>query len=371
MRRFPLFAVASVVVIGSPAPVAAAAGEPPQAAPIPWNRCLRQKPDWYNSGEAIRIGDNVLLYQHDNGGWPKNVDMAARLSPEAREAVPRRKKETESTIDNGATVTQTVYLARVFNATKHDRFRQGFRRGLDYLLAAQYENGGWPQYYPLRRGYHSHITFNDDAMVGVLDLLRSVARKEPGYAFVDEERRARSAKAVERGVACILRCQVLVRGVRTVWCAQHDEKTLAPAPARIYEKASLSGHESVGIVRFLIGIDRPNPEVTQAIRAAVAWFEVAKRTGIRVVDKPDASLPSSFDRQVVEDPTAPPIWARFYEIGTNRPIFCGRDGVVKYRLAEIDHERRTGYKWYTDAPARLLREDYPAWRKRNALPGGD
>ena len=365
MQGFPFGAIVTaaclLAVPGSPAPVAA--GER-QAAPVPWNRSLRQKPDWYGSGEAIRIGENVLRYQHENGGWPKNIDMAIPLSAEEQAALPRRKKEADSTIDNGATVTQTEYLARVFNATRHDRFRQGFLRGLDYLLAAQYPNGGWPQYYPLRRGYHRHITFNDDAMVGVMKLLHDVARRKPGYAFVDEGRRARSEKAVERGVACILRCQIVVRGRRTVWCAQHDEKTLAPAPARAYEKASLSGYESANIVRFLMRIDRPGPEVIQAIQAAVAWFEAAKQTGIRVVNKPDAALPDGSDRQVVEDPTAPPLWARFYEIDTGRPIFCGRDGMVKYRLSEIERERRTGYAWYTDAPARLLSSEYPAWRKR-------
>jgi len=40
----------------------------------------------------------------------------------------------------------------------------------------------------------------------------------------------------------------------TGWCAQHDEKTLAPASARVYEKAALSGNEAVGIVRFLMSL---------------------------------------------------------------------------------------------------------------------
>ena len=69
---------------------------------------------------------------------------------------------------------------------------------------------------------------------------------------------------------------------------------------------------------------------------------------------------------VVEDAKAEPLWARFYEIGTNRPIFCGRDSQVKFSLAEIEYERRTGYNWYTNAAAKLLSQDYPAWQKRLA-----
>ncbi len=66
----------------------------------------------------------------------------------------------------------------------------------------------------------------------------------------------------------------------------------------------------------------------------------------------------------MKDASAPPIWARFYEIGTNRPIFSGRDGVVKATLAEIEFERRANYNWYGDWPAELLAKDYPAWKKR-------
>lgn len=64
------------------------------------------------------------------------------------------------------------------------------------------------------------------------------------------------------------------------------------------------------------------------------------------------------------DPTGAPLWARFYEIGANRPIFSGRDGVVKYSLQEIEAERRADYQCYVTTPANLLARDYPAWRTR-------
>ena len=328
---------------------------------ITWKQCLRQEPEWYKSAEAIRIADNVLLYQRDSGVWGKNVAMAAILSErEKTRLVAKKGKIDDSTIDNGATYTQLKYLAKVYNATEIERFKGGFLRGLDFLFEVQYENGGWPQF-PFRSGYPKHITFNDNAMTGVLALLREIAGKNTPYVFVDESRRSRAETAVRKGIECILKCQIVVDGKRTAWCAQHDERTLEPAPARTYEKISLSGGESVGIVRFLMGTDRPGPEIVEAIQAAVAWFDEAKLTGIRQVQKPDPSLQKGYDKIVVSDPDGPPLWARFYEIGTNHPIFSGRDGVIKYRLAEIEHERRTGYSWYTTAPAELLAKHYPAW----------
>jgi PelA/Pel-15E family pectate lyase len=335
-----------------------------QAPTIAWKDCLNQKPDWYGSAEAVRIADNLLLLQRGIGGWQKNVDMARRLTEGEKADAIDQKEQNDSTIDNDATYAQMVYLARVFTATHQERFKTAFIKGLDYLLRMQYANGGWPQYYPRLTGYYTHITFNDDAMINVMTLLSKIAQKQPAYGFVDESRRAKADKAVQKGIECILKCQIKVNGKLTAWCAQHDEVTFAPAPARAYEKISLSGSESVGIVRFLMGIDRPSPQVIEAIQSAVAWFNQAELTGIKLARKPDAAQPKGYDLVVVEDAKAEPLWARFYEIGTNRPIFCGRDSIIKFSLAEIEYERRTGYNWYTNAAAKLLSQDYPAWQKK-------
>ena len=309
---------------------------------IAWNDAQNRPQEWYGSAEALRIADLVLLYQRNSGGWPKNIDMGKPVSEEDRVKLAAQKKDTDSTIDNGATFTQLSYLARVYTAAHQERHRDSFLKGLDYLLKAQYPNGGWPQFYPDLSGYYKHITFNDDAMMGVMKLLRDIAAAKQPYAFVDEARRGAAAKAVEKGIDVILKTQVIVNGERTVWCAQHDEVTLAPAPARKYEVVSLSGGESVEIVRFLMSIKNPSPAIVEAIESAIKWFVKSQ----------------------LKDPEGKPIWARFYEIGTNRPIFVGRDGVVKYDVNQIEEERRTGYAWYKDAAAKLLNTDYPAWQKK-------
>ena len=309
---------------------------------IAWDDALKKPEEWFATVEALRIADLVLLYQRNSGGWPKNIDMAKPISEDDRARLAADKKETDSTIDNGATFTQLSYLARVYTAQRQERHRESFLKGLDFLLKAQYPNGGWPQFYPDVSGYYKHITFNDNAMIGVMKLLRDVAASKPPYEFVDEARRASAAKAVDKGIDVILKTQVIVNGKRTVWCAQHDAVTLAPAAARKYEVVSLSGGESVEIVRFLMSIKNPSPAIIEAIDSAVKWFEQSQ----------------------LKDREGKPVWARFYEIGTNRPIFVGRDGVVKYDVTQIDEERRTGYAWYVDGPAKLLNTDYPAWVKK-------
>jgi PelA/Pel-15E family pectate lyase len=189
------------------------------------------------------------------------------------------------------------------------------------------------------------------------------AGKEP-FDFLDQQLRDRAAAALPKAVDVILKCQIVVDDKPTAWCAQHDEHDFTPAKARAYELPSISGQESVGIVRSLMGINDPSPEVKRAIEGAVAWFETVKIEGQRVEWTRDPAAPRGRDRIVVSDPDAEPLWARFYEIGTNRPMFVGRDGIVHDHLADIEQERRVGYAYLGDWPKDLFKRDYPKWKAK-------
>lgn len=335
-------------------------------APVRWASALDQPAGWYGTPAARALADNVLLYQTVHGGWPKNTEMAEPPTAEARAALLDPKTEA-TTFDNGGTHTQLRFLARVIAARGADTpevsaYRASFLRGVDYLLAAQYPNGGWPQFFPLRKGYYTHITFNDDAMIGVMTMLREIASRQAPYEFVGATHRERAARAVAKGIECVLRCQIVAEGKRTAWCAQHDEVTLAPAWARAYEAPSLSGSESVGIVRFLMSIPDPSPEIVAAIEGAVAWFRAVPIRGMRVdtFNGDDGKR----DRRMVADATAPLLWARFYELGTNRPLYMGRDSIPRYDYNAVERERRAGYSYAGTWPAALLEKDYPAWVAR-------
>jgi PelA/Pel-15E family pectate lyase len=338
--------------------------------PIDWDDALEQESKWYQSSEAVRIADNVLLYQHQSGGWPKNIDMSQVLSEADKDSIRNEQAEggttlSNITIDNGATYTQMRYLARVFNATGHERLKEGFLKGVDYLVEAQYDTGGWPQYYPIREGYYEMITFNDGAMIGAMRMLRDTAEGEDLYSFVDSTRRQRAAEAVEKGIEAILHMQIIQDGQRTAWCAQHDPKTLEPAWARSYEPPSLAGAASAGIIRFLMSIEKPTPEIIAAIEDAVEWYRNTMIQGYRYEEFIDEE--GQEDKRLVEDPDAGPLWARFYEIGTNRPIFMNRDSDIFYEYSKVPLERRNGYRWYGDWGEELLNEEYPEWKAKHDL----
>lgn len=206
-------------------------------------------------------------------------------------------------------------------------------------------------------------------MIGVMELLKEITQKKPEFQWVEESTRKQCQKALDKALRVVLDCQILVNGKKTAWCQQHDHISLKPIKARTYELPSISGGESVKIVRYLMKIDQPSIEIIEAIESAVMWFRKSAINGIRI-EKFEIE-PVQYNNKIIKqdiavipDPNAKPVWARFYEIKTNRPFFCNRDGVKVYSLAEVKLERRTGYSWYNSSPHTLLEDDYPRWKQR-------
>lgn len=274
---------------------------------------------------------NVLDAQKDCGGWGKNLDKSRPLDERKRAKIVAEKgDEMSATIDNGATTSEIRYLLK-YHAKRGDApSLAAAKRGIEWLLAAQLPNGGWAQFPARKKGYWTHVTFNDNAMCNVLALMRDAAKGGGDFASLDAGLRERCAAALKRGVACVLACQIRVDGKPTVWCQQHDRETLAPAGGRAYELASFCSHESAEIALFLMSLDDRTPEVRAALDGAAAWFEKTR----------------------LEDGR----WARFYDLAECRPFFCDRSGVPKRSLDEISKERRTGYMWFTRKPEQFLKK---------------
>ena len=320
--------------------------------------------EFFATAEARHIGDQLLLWQRNTGGWPKNVDMCSAMSDDERDQVLDDKDRTDdSTTDNGATTTQMTYLARLWQQTRDERYRDAFRRGVDYLLSGQYPNGGWPQFWPKMRDYQIHITYNDDAMVNTLCLLRDIRDGvEPYQELSDSTLSARLTESFNRGIDCILKTQIRVGDTLTVWCQQHYRDTYLPAPARAFELASYCSQESASIVRLLMSIPNPDERIVKAVDGAIAWFDKHKIVGYRLERVGTKGKPD-YDTRLVTDAQAGPLWARYYDLEKCEPFVCDRDGVPRKSLTEIGSERRNGYSWYNDRPQSLLKK-YAKWKKK-------
>lgn len=324
----------------------------------------------YDTRDVSRIADNILLFQKRNGGWPKNYDMQAILTDAQKKTLRKKANERSTTFDNGATHSQVRYLAGAYRMTHSSRHRDACLRGIDFILKAQLANGGWPQFFPDTSGYRRYITFNDGAMIGVMRVLQSIEERHADFAFVDSVRREKAHTAFMKGMACILRCQMRDAEGLTAWCQQHDNHDFRPRAARTFEPVAVTGMESAEIVLFLMSLPQPTADVVRAVQGAVQWFDRTRIHGVRVEEVRAPRVRYMYhetdrDRILVSDSGAPPLWARYYEIGSNVPLFCNRDGTPVYSLAEVDRERRTGYAWYTSAPAEVF-EKYPDWQRSHA-----
>lgn len=322
----------------------------------------------YNPTQVKEIADNILLYQQKNGGWPKNYDMLAILTKKQKKILSEGRDSLNTTFDNGATYSQVEYLAKAYGITKNKKYSNAAIKGIKYILKAQYPNGGWPQFYPDTSGYRKYITFNDNAMIGVMNLLHEIVLDKPYFSFVSVKLRQEVKNAFEKGIQCILECQIKEHGVLTVWCQQHDNIDFRPRGARTFELPSKCGEESADIVLFLMSIKHPTKVIINSVQCAVDWFKKSRIFGIRLKTIPSTHVVYKYhatdsDRVVIKDPKAPPIWARFYQLGTNRVFFANRNRKPVYKFSDVDRERRTGYTWYTYEPQKVL-DEYPRWLKR-------
>lgn len=336
-----------------------------QVNKVDWKNITQSKDEnWFATDEAATIAENVLLYQRDIGGWPKNIQMQNLISEEEKQKLLKLKSDPEGcTIDNGSTSQEMFFLSKMYKKNPNDKYKNAFLRGLMYLLTSQYNNGGWPQYFPLKKGYYSHITYNDDAMVNILKLFKELKDKSNVFSIAPpDEILGMVENGFNKGIDCILKTQYKQKGKLTAWCAQHDRETLEPAKARAYELPSLSGKESAKITLLLMSIDNPSKEIITSVEAAVSWFEKTKITGIKIEAVPTGDGDKT-DRKVVESPDAETLWARFMELDNNKPFFCDRDGVKKETLAEIGVERRNGYAWYNNEPKEVLKK-YQSWKEK-------
>ncbi len=312
------------------------------------------------------IADRVLVYQLSNGGWPKQladksvVDYQQPLDENLKERI-RLTGPMYATIDNHATSREIRLLVNAFKNTGKRTYLKAAERGVIYLLDAQYRNGGWPQFYPDTSNYRSEITYNDHAMINALEIMWAIVEGSAGFDAMETSLKPRARQALERGISCVLKTQVIQSGKRTIWAAQYDAQQLSPAKARSFEPAALSVSESVGIVRFLMRIKSPSEEVKMAIQAAVTWLEQHQIKGVRF-----DQLPAGNGKGLVPDSTAIS-WSRFYDLETNRPLFGDRDHRIYYDVMEISEERRNGYAWYGSWALSLIRKEYPEWKKKQPI----
>jgi PelA/Pel-15E family pectate lyase len=359
----------SPVPIPSPTPSSSAAPAAGQR-PVRIGTIVDKPDDWFKTPEGQNVADNIVGWQNANGGWFKNYDPR-KPRPAFVPDVPNKGPASDadvvwhkvSTIDNDATYSEMRVIARAYRVLGKPAYKVSFDLGLNYLFEMQYPNGGFPQRYPLQDNYGRYITINDDAMLGAVSLMKDISDQKPDFTFVTDAQRRRAEDAYHRGIECFEACQIRMNGRPTVWCQQHDEVTLEPRGGRTFELPSFCGRESCQIVLFLMTIDNPDSRLQASINDAVAWLKSHEVKGKVYKQIDDPTEPRGFNRILLDDPKGQPLIARFYDLKSEQPFFCGRDGIRKSSVDQISYERRNGYEWWGTWDI-AVRKEYKLWKAK-------
>ena len=222
---------------------------------------------------------------------------------------------------------------------------KSIEKGIDYLLEAQLDIGGWPQVYPKDDSYRDASTFNDDAIVNVMKLFKSIIDGR-NKNILDNNRVNKVRTAYEKGLNYIRITQITSQGRPTGWCQQYDPEQIKCVKARSYEHPGIAGRETAEIVRFLKTND---PEGSKDVIAnAVDWLKEVAIENMQWKGSVNQGRPTFRFGSV--------IWARYYDLKTQEPFFSGRDGKITNDITKIEKERREGYGWYGSWARDLIKE---------------
>lgn len=288
----------------------------------------------------------LLRGQLVSGGWAYLVefDPAARAGWAYRvdqedpgKGTSGRRNVTTFDDDNTQAALRFLLAFEAASANDPTGVRAEVQEALDYglqaMLAAQYPNGAWPQRYdgsprdpadyPVQRArlpsdwprrwpkadYGRYYTLNDNTQSDCIATMLDAAQRRNDPRFL---------AAARRGGEFLLLAQL--PEPQPAWAQQYNF-AMEPAWARAFEPPAACSNESAGAMRTLIDLylETGEPRFLDPLPAFVQWLK----------------------RSQVE----PDRWARYYELGTNRPLYGDRDGEVHYRLDEISEERRRGYSW--------------------------
>ncbi|NLM01517.1 MAG: pectate lyase [Treponema sp.] len=331
--------------------------------------------DIYAETQIAGIAENILFAQNNDGGWGKNIDYAKMISEKnMADPIYRGGYRLESTLDNNNIYTQIQYLSLVYKIIPDPRYAQSMIRAFDWIVKNQNKDSGG-----FRGADVDAVTFNDNVMIGVLNICSAIFTDTDRYSFFTDEQRVQAKDVYDKALACILKCQVKVPQadgtmLLTAWGQQHDHKTFEPVWARNYEPPSITASESVGVIRALMSIENPSDEIKTSIIAACEWLN---RDDIKIWGYDLVRVPIErqkigaryydFDQRLVENKDAEPLWARFYDPVTMKPLWYDRGKKLCAEYNDISLERRNGYRYVYTWPKNLLKTEYPEWKAKNNI----
>lgn len=301
--------------------------------------------------QAARDAGRALAWgQKKAGGWDHRADLSGLTA----DALRPRLADGRCTFDDDISQGALRALIALDDLLEERWLTDAIQRGIEHLLEAQNDAGSWPQWFPLRGGYHDLATFNDGA---INDCIRTALLAADRYGRTDCE--AAALKGGEYIIASRL------NPPRAGWAQQYDAAG-RPAPARSFEPAALCPAVTARNLRTLLMLHHRTGEsrFLAPIRSAISWLESSRREDGR--------------------------WARFLDPDTGKALYADRDGSIHESVETLSEERRSGYSWHgtwgiprlirhwralgplePEALSRKLRTVRPWWQDERSSPSDD
>ncbi|MFC2077015.1 pectate lyase [candidate division KSB1 bacterium] len=239
---------------------------------------------------ARKSADFLIRAQQPNGGWYYETWITDDGLIPCQQGAPTGPPNTTTNrgvLEDGCIRGQMEFLLKMSEVTGDPKYFNSARKGADFLITAQYPDGGWPQHYPPpRRGYSGYYTLNDGVFEDTIQLLLDFHARTGEQKYLE---------AAMRGGDWLIANQLPEPA--TGWAQQYDPM-LKPAWARQWEPPSACSRVTAGAVKMLLALHlvTGDDKYLGPIPAAIAWL---KRS------------------QVI-----PGQWARFYDPQTSRPIYA-------------------------------------------------
>ena len=282
-------------------------------------RAWRATGDQQYLDAAKQCADALVWGQLECGGWVYNTDFSRageeryfyrhnRESADAKLTSGRN----QGTFDDNTSQAPIRLLMAVDEALDggDEAVHEAAMAGLDWVLEAQYDHGGFPQRYPLSaRGYSRCATYNDGNMQHIMNLL---------MAADDQYHDLRLHDALVKLGEFFISSQM--PEPQPIWCQQYDSEG-RPAWARRFEPTAVTGGETRGVMRCLIqmALYTGDAKYLDPIPPALDWYRRSQLSNGR--------------------------WARFYELKTNRPLYFTSDNRTTYRLTYDDSDLPDHYSF--------------------------
>ena len=288
---------------------------------------------------AVAAAHALVFGQMRSGGWQYSIDFSEAGSKRfAYRHLPEPESKSvriHSILDDDTTQAALRHLMAVDQLVQDARVHEAVVYGLDALLKAQLPKGGWPQVFgqpePEQRTgpyvkieldgsratlqrptrYWHYYTFND----GVINDCVAVCLEAH-----ERMKEAKCLDAARRAGGFIIESQL--KAPQAGWAQQYTHD-LRPEWARKFEPPAICSAVTSRNVGTLIDIwlATGDEKCLAPIPAALDWLERSRLPG----DKP--------------------AWARFYELGTNRPLYFVKD---TYELTYRDDNMPTHYSFKGD-----------------------